>query len=85
MRGPWSNKTGLAKTATILACIFGISTGLCGVTGIVGMASYGRDSVVSVMAAIGMVELAVMILSFTGLILVLVNWLIREFLKLIRH
>lgn len=85
MRAPWANKTGLAKVATILACIFGISTGLCGVTGVVGKASFGHDSVVSVMTAIGMVELAAMILSFAGLIVVVILWLIRELLNLIRH
>ena len=85
MRGPWTNKTGLAKAATIFACIFGISTGLCGVTGIASAASSGNESISMAMVALGMAELAVMILSFAGLIAIAVIWLIREFLKLIRR
>ena len=85
MRAPWTNKTGLAKAATIFACVFGISTGLCGANFILAEPAVNHDGLERALVVIGMVEVAVMILSLAGLVVIAVIWLVREFLNLIRR
>lgn len=78
MRAPWTNKTGLAKAATILACVFGISMGLCGANFILTEPAVNHGNLERALVAIGTVELAVMVLSLAGLMIVAVIWLVRR-------
>lgn len=57
------------KFVTVLAVTFGIALGACGFTALAG--SHGRRDY---LLPLGMVELAVMVLSAAGLVLAVILW-----------
>lgn len=61
------------KVVTILAVVFGISLGACGVTALAG--SQGRGEYI---LPLGMVELAVIALSAVALFIAVVIWIVVE-------
>jgi hypothetical protein len=78
---PWTNKSGLAKAATILSAVFLLSLGLCGVNFFavmryappMGPAPSKRAVIVGqILSVTAWLELAVMALSGFGLLIVLV-------------
>lgn len=66
-----------AKVAIVLAIVFVIALGLCGVTGYIG----SRPGASGATLPFGIVELAAMILSAAGLVLTLVAWVIVSILR----
>jgi len=59
------------KLVTILAVIFGIAAGACGLTAIASNTKAGQY-----LLPLGMIELAVMVLSAVALVALLVVWII---------
>jgi hypothetical protein len=77
MQLPWRNQTGLAKLAAILAAVLGIAFGLCGANFVAVMkfVPFRGPTATPVWVSRGLMvtaylELAVMILSAAGLILI---------------
>lgn len=71
MSEPLLDRIPFAKIVTVLAIVFGVSLGLCGVTFLV---SSGGSSGAGFLIGLGVVELAAMGLSAAGLILTIVVW-----------
>jgi hypothetical protein len=69
---PLVERIPFAKIVAVLAIVFGISLGLCGVTYVAAVAAKGGDFVV----IFGVIELAGMALSAAGLVLTLIVWVI---------
>lgn len=80
MKMPWVDKTGLAKTAALLATIFGIGIGLCGanfvavimfvpIGGSAGPTGF-RGFVSGALGITAWLELAAIVLSALGLVVV---------------
>jgi len=69
MRGRLVDRIPFAKIVTVLAIVFGVSLGLCGVTFVLSSGG-GRGG--SFFVGLGMMELAAIILSAAGLALILV-------------
>ena len=67
---PWTNKTGFAKAAAILATITLVSLGLCGVNFVIVISSNSLSWVTSTLFIAGWVELAGILLGAAGLIVV---------------
>jgi len=84
MKAPWTGKTGLAKLAAIFATSLGVSFGLCGanfgavvLTGSISNSRIGTffaDTLVTT----GSIEVIAMILSFVGLLITGVVWLLSD-------
>jgi hypothetical protein len=72
---PWRNKTGLAKAAVILTTILSIATVSCGVNFALVTASMNSGWATGVLIVAAYAELAAMIASSVGLLVVLVIWL----------
>ena len=72
---PWRNKTGLAKAAVILTTILSIATVSCGLNYAVAMAAMDSQWAIGVLLVTAYVELAAMMASVAGLVVVLVMWL----------
>jgi hypothetical protein len=74
---PWRNRTGLAKAAVILATVLSIGTVSCGLNYALAMGSNNSNSswALPVLIFTGWVELAAMVASVVGLLVVLVIWL----------
>jgi len=66
---------GTAKTLVILAAVFLVSSGLCGLQMIVANHSMGGDG--TWIIPMGLAELAAMLLSAGGIVLVLIAWGVR--------
>jgi hypothetical protein len=91
MQSPWHGKSGLEKAAAILATILSIALGLCGMNyGAVFFLnvhrlSNGWTAVGNALAFTAFAELAVMLLSFAGLVLVMLiyvgKWIAESFSK----
>jgi len=80
MKMPWTDRTGTAKAAAIFATGLGISTGLWGQNVVAVLGSRGDGSF---LLATGWIELAGMIVSAAGLIVVMFVFLfpeVREFM-----
>jgi hypothetical protein len=80
MKMPWVDKTGLAKATALLATIFGIGIGLCGANfvavimfvpmgGPAGPTGF-RDFVSGTLAITAYLELAAIVLSALGLVVI---------------
>jgi hypothetical protein len=73
----WRNKTGLAKAAVILTTILSIATIACGLNVALGLGilsippSWAGDAIL----AAGWIELAALVVSLVGLMIVLGVWL----------
>jgi hypothetical protein len=80
---PWRNFEGPAKLLVILATIFLISSGLCGLQ--LAVANLGRvgDSVAGALMPLGVIELIAILLSATGIVIVLVFWATRSAYRLV--
>jgi hypothetical protein len=74
MKWPWTGKSGLSKTAAILATTLLISTGLCGAN-FIGARNATQGA--SIWLFLGIIELAAMVLSTIGLLVVLVVWICK--------
>jgi hypothetical protein len=75
---PWRNKTGLAKAAVILTTILSIATVSCGLNYALAMASMNSQSAIGVLLVAAYAELATMIGSVVGLLVVLVIWVVSK-------
>jgi len=73
---PWRNKTGLAKAAVILATTLSVATVSCGLNWALAMSKAQWSVGFLIIAAC--VELAVMVASVLGLLIVLVIWLVSK-------
>jgi hypothetical protein len=73
MSKPLVDRIPFARIVTVLAIVFGVSLGLCGMTWII---SSGNGSGVGLLIGLGMLELVAMALSAAGLVLTLVVWVI---------
>lgn len=75
----WSDNINFAKVISILAITFGIALGSCGVTAALAIGA-GRfnQNFGAVFMVLGYAELAVMILSAVGLVVVTVLWIIAS-------
>jgi hypothetical protein len=71
MSVPLVDRINFAKIVTVLAVVFGISFGLCGLAFLV---SSGSSSAAGFLMSMGMVELAVMGVSAAGLVLTVIVW-----------
>jgi hypothetical protein len=80
---PWQNSKGPAKLLVILATIFLISSGLCGLQ--FALANPGRvgDSVAGALMPLGSLELIAILLSAAGIVIVLVFWAVRTVYRLV--
>jgi len=78
MGKPWRNKTGLAKAAVILTTILSIATVSCGLNYALAMASMNSQWAIGVLLVAAYVELATMMGSVVGLLVVLVIWLVTK-------
>ncbi len=94
MKMPWHNQTGLAKLAAILATVLGIALGLCGANFVAVMkfavGRPGAPSSISTWVGQGLMvtaylELALMILSAAGLIVIALVAIIRAIQNQFRH
>jgi hypothetical protein len=72
---PWRNKAGLAKAAVILTTVLSIATVSCGVNYSLAMVSMDSQWAIGVLFVTAYVELAAMLASAIGLLVVLVIWL----------
>jgi hypothetical protein len=63
------------KTITILAAVFGISLGLCGLTAFLSSIST-RLNAGGALVGLGMIELAAILLSAVGLVIMTILWII---------
>ncbi|HEX8811134.1 MAG TPA: hypothetical protein VF742_03990 [Terracidiphilus sp.] len=61
------------KVITILAAIFGVSLGLCGLTAILSNTRLGQGGM---LFGLGMIELATIILSAVGLVIMTILWVV---------
>ncbi len=88
MKMPWHDKTGIAKAAALLATIFGIAVGLCGanfaafiilvpIGGSSGPTGF-RGWVGNILGVTAYIELAAMILSAAGLIVLAAVAMVRS-------
>ena len=84
---PWTNKTGLAKAAAILATAFGVSLGLCGAN-FIAVISFAptigpnwQGPIGNILTVTAWAELAAMGLSATGLVIVGVMAAVRTLSK----
>jgi hypothetical protein len=78
MKMPWHNQTGLAKAAALLATIFGVAVGLCGANfvAVITLVPVGGSSgptgfrgwISNILGVTAYIELAAMILSAAGLV-----------------
>lgn len=71
MPTPFSDRIPFAKIVTILAIVFGVSLGLCGLTYAASTRSTADGGYV---IALGLIELAAMALSLLGLIGTILLW-----------
>ncbi len=81
MKMPWTNRTGLAKAATILTTILAISTGFCGLNAVATLTMSGYDSLDwagKILAYTGGAELILMVICILGLLLVVIAKLIQR-------
>jgi hypothetical protein len=69
------DRVNFAKIVTVLASIFGIALGLCGVTFLV---SSGGNGTAGFFIGLGVLELAVMGLSAVGLVVTVIVWVIAS-------
>lgn len=65
------------KVITILACIFGISLGLCGLTAYLNM-SGSQHGMGGLLASLGILELIAILLSAFGLVIMTILWVISS-------
>jgi hypothetical protein len=80
MKMPWHDQTGLAKAAALLATIFGLGVGLCGANfvAVIALVPMGGPSgptgfqawISGTLAITAYVELAAIVLSALGLVVV---------------
>jgi hypothetical protein len=73
---PWRNKTGLAKAAVILTTILSIATVSCGLNYALALTVMNSNWAVGVLLVTAYAELAAMIGSVAGLLLVFVIWIV---------
>jgi hypothetical protein len=73
-----SDRIPFAKIVTILAIVFVVSLGLCGLT---YAASTGTSGDGGYVIALGLIELAAMALSLLGLIVTALVWLVKAILE----
>jgi cytochrome bd-type quinol oxidase subunit 2 len=75
---PLVNRIPFAKIVTVLAIVFGVALGTCGVTFVVGLATDGsaNRALSSVVGVLAPVELIVLALSAIGLVFTLAAWVI---------
>jgi hypothetical protein len=64
------------KVITILASIFGISLGLCGLTAFLSTAGARLGNLGGALMGLGMIELAAILLSAVGLVIMTILWVI---------
>ena len=70
-----------AKIVTVLAIVFGVALGSCGITAVVALAGGGRNQgFAAAFMFLGYAELGVMILSAVGLVVVVAIWIIASIL-----
>ncbi len=72
---PGRNKTGLAKAAAILATILSVATVSCGLNWALAMASFNSGWAFGFLIVSAWTELAAMVASVVGLLIVLFIWL----------
>lgn len=75
MNKPLVERIPFAKIAIVLACVFGVSFGLCGATAVFGIALSSSQSPFGLIIEIAApVELIAMALSAVGLVITLFAW-----------
>jgi hypothetical protein len=83
MKTPWTNKTGPAKFIAFFVTTLLVALGLCGMNyaafslGTSHLHPRAADAVTLVLIIAAYIELAVMILSFAGLLITGLVWLLR--------
>ncbi len=82
---PWRNKTGLAKAAAILATTLSVATVSCGLNWALAMTNSATRWALGFLIIAGWAELAVMVSSVVGLLIVLVIWLVSKGYALTRR
>jgi hypothetical protein len=75
---PWRNKTGLAKAAVILTTILSIATISCGLNYALAMTAMNSQWAIGVLLVTAYAELATMVGSVIGLIVVLAIWQVSK-------
>lgn len=75
MSKPLVERFPYAKVVTVLASVFGVALGLCGVTWIASTRLPGDGSIVM---TIGFLELAVIVLSSIGLVVTVIAWILAN-------
>ena len=68
------NQINFPKVVTVLAIVFGVSLGLCGLTALAS----SRFQMGGALVGLGLLELAVMALSGVGLVVTVVAWVIAS-------
>ncbi len=66
------------KVITVLASIFGISLGLCGLTGFLSSVGGRFGNLAGALVGLGMIELAAILLSAFGLVIMTILWLVSS-------
>ena len=74
MTEPLAQRIPFTKIVIILASIFGVALGLCGITAFAAGAIPGSSG--NFLFTFGIIELAVILLSSIGLVLTLILWVI---------
>ena len=64
------------KVITILAAIFGVSLGLCGLTWFLSTTNTRFNSIGGGLIGLGMIELAAILISAVGLVIMTILWVI---------
>lgn len=64
------------KTITILAAIFGVSLGLCGLTWFLSTTGTRFNSIGGALFGLGMIELVAILVSAVGLVIMTILWVI---------
>jgi hypothetical protein len=72
------DRVNFAKIVTVLAVVFGVSLGMCGVTAALS-SKIGRAE--SILIPLGVAELITMGLSAVGLLLTVIVWVIASIFK----
>lgn len=78
MGEPLVDRVNFARIVTVLAIVFGISIGMCGLTAVFSSRLGGAESIA---VALGFIELIAMGLSALGLVLTVVVWVIASIFK----
>jgi hypothetical protein len=78
MDEPLVDRVNFAKIVTVLAIVFGISVGMCGLTAVFSARSPGGESMAVVF---GIIELVAMGLSALGLVVTVIVWVIALIFK----